>query len=110
MKNRQHGLHLDLDQLKDGPLVVEVPPMVLGMIDDFWFRYVTDIGLVGPDKGKGGKYLLLPPDHKGDVPQGVYRRRVQRRTILACLFSREGTSVTPAQNSRDRSRTATRGW
>jgi hypothetical protein len=47
--------------LHDGPLVAEVPPMTLGMIDDFWFRYVTDIGIVGPDQGKGGKYLLLPP-------------------------------------------------
>jgi hypothetical protein len=56
--------------LHDGPLVVEVPPMTLGMIDDFWFRYVTDIGIVGPDKGKGGKYLLLPPGYNGDVPQG----------------------------------------
>ncbi|MBN2292592.1 MAG: DUF1254 domain-containing protein [Pirellulales bacterium] len=56
--------------LHDGPLVAEVPPMTLGMIDDFWFRYVTDIGVVGPDKGKGGKYLLLPPGYKGDVPQG----------------------------------------
>jgi len=62
--------------LKDGPLVAEVPPMVLGMIDDFWFRYVTDIGIVGPDKGKGGKYLLLPPDYKGDVPQGYIVVRV----------------------------------
>jgi len=56
--------------LHDGPLVAEVPPMILGMIDDFWFRYVTDIGIVGPDKGKGGKYLLLPPGYKGDVPNG----------------------------------------
>jgi hypothetical protein len=56
--------------LHDGPLVVEVPPMTLGMIDDFWFKYVTDIGIVGPDRGKGGKYLLLPPGHQGDVPQG----------------------------------------
>jgi len=62
--------------LKDGPLVAEVPPMVLGMIDDFWFRYVTDIGIVGPDKGNGGKYLLLPPDYKGDVPQGYIVVRV----------------------------------
>jgi hypothetical protein len=62
--------------LKDGPLVAEVPPMVLGMIDDFWFRYVTDIGIVGPDKGKGGKYLLLPPDYKGDMPQGYIVVRV----------------------------------
>ena len=62
--------------LKDGPLVAEVPPMVLGMIDDFWFRYVTDIGIVGPDKGKGGKYLLLPPGYEGDVPQGYIVVRV----------------------------------
>jgi hypothetical protein len=54
--------------LHDGPLVVEVPPMTLGMIDDFWFKYVTDIGIVGPDKGQGGKYLLLPPGYKGPVP------------------------------------------
>jgi len=62
--------------LHDGPLVAEVPPMTLGMIDDFWFRYVTDIGIVGPDKGKGGKYLLLPPGYKGDVPQGYLVVRV----------------------------------
>ena len=56
--------------LHEGPLVAEVPPMILGMIDDFWFRYVTDIGIVGPDKGKGGKYLLLPPDYQGEIPNG----------------------------------------
>jgi hypothetical protein len=56
--------------LHEGPLVAEVPPMILGMIDDFWFRYVTDIGIVGPDKGKGGKYLLLPPDYQGEIPDG----------------------------------------
>ncbi|OPH83217.1 DUF1254 domain-containing protein [Nitrobacter vulgaris] len=62
--------------LHDGPLVVEVPPMTLGMIDDFWFKYVTDIGIVGPDKGKGGKYLLLPPGYKGEVPAGYMVVRV----------------------------------
>lgn len=62
--------------LHDGPLVVEVPPMTLGMIDDFWFRYVTDIGIVGPDKGKGGKYLLVPPGYKGEVPTGYLVVRV----------------------------------
>ena len=62
--------------LHDGPLVVEVPPMTLGMIDDFWFRYVTDIGIVGPDRGKGGKYLLLPPGYKGEVPDGYMVVRV----------------------------------
>ncbi|HMH13630.1 MAG TPA: DUF1254 domain-containing protein [Edaphobacter sp.] len=45
---------------KDGPLVIETPPNVLGVIDDHWFQYVTDFGRVGPDKNKGGKFLLLP--------------------------------------------------
>ena len=58
--------------LKDGPLVFEVPPDVLGFIDNHWFQYVADFGRVGPDKGQGGKYLLLPPGYKGEVPEGYF--------------------------------------
>jgi len=58
--------------LKDGPVVVDVPPNVLGFLDDFAFHYVADMGMVGPDKGKGGKYLLLPPSYDGDVPEGYF--------------------------------------
>ncbi|MCI0364703.1 MAG: DUF1254 domain-containing protein [Phycisphaerales bacterium] len=67
--------------LKDGPLMVETPPNVLAFVDDFWFRYVTDMGNAGRDKGKGGKYLFLPPGYKGAVPQGylVSRSRAFRR-------------------------------
>jgi hypothetical protein len=57
---------------KDSPLVIEVPPKVLGMINDIWGRYVGDVGNAGPDKGQGGKYLLLPPDYTGDVPGGYF--------------------------------------
>jgi len=46
---------------KKGPLVVEIPPKVLGVINDFWYRWVADIGITGADKGAGGKYLILPP-------------------------------------------------
>jgi hypothetical protein len=55
-----------------GPLVVEIPPMVLGAIDDFWYHWVADIGITGADKGKGGKYLILPPDYKGEIPDGYF--------------------------------------
>jgi hypothetical protein len=58
--------------LKNGPVVVESPPNTLGIVDDFWFRYVTDLGFVGPDKGKGGKFLFLPPGYKGAVPKGYF--------------------------------------
>jgi hypothetical protein len=37
-----------------------------------WFHYVTDVGLVGPDRGKGGKYLVLPPGYAGEIPDGYF--------------------------------------
>jgi len=58
--------------LSNGPLVLEVPPKVLGGINDMWFRWVTDVGFTGPDKGEGGKYLLLPPGYKGEAPPGYH--------------------------------------
>ena len=56
----------------NGPLVIEMPAGALGVIDDIWFRYVTDIGPLGPDKGNGGKFLLLPPGYTGDIPDGYF--------------------------------------
>jgi len=51
-----------------GPLVIETPRgATAGMVDDFWQRPVTDLGLAGPDRGQGGKYLLLGPGQT--VPQ-----------------------------------------
>jgi hypothetical protein len=61
-----------LDLKKDGPTVVELPPGVLGVFNDMYFRYLADIGAAGPDKGKGGKYLVLPPGYEGDIPKGYY--------------------------------------
>ena len=61
-----------LDTEIDGPTVIEIPPGMLGAINDAWFRYVEDLGVIGPDKGKGGKYLVLPPGYKGDVPSGYF--------------------------------------
>ena len=62
--------HLDLQAY--GPTVVEVPPGMLGMLDDAWMRYVGDFGVAGPDRGKGGKYLVLPPGYTGAVPEGYF--------------------------------------
>ena len=76
-------LYLDT---KDGPLVVEIPPEVLGPMDDAWFRWVTDVGFTGPDKGAGGKYLLLPPGYTGEVPAGYFVAR--SRTFGNLLFFR----------------------
>lgn len=58
--------------LKNGPIVVESPPNTLGIVNDFWFRYVADMGNAGPDKGKGGKYLFIGPGYKGEIPDGYF--------------------------------------
>jgi hypothetical protein len=47
----------------DGPTVLEVPPKVLGTANDMWQQWVVDVGITGPDKGEGGKYLFLPPGY-----------------------------------------------
>jgi hypothetical protein len=61
-----------LDLKKHGPIVLETPAGALGGIDNHWQYPLIDIGPFGPDKGKGGKYLILPPDYKGDVPDGYF--------------------------------------
>jgi hypothetical protein len=58
--------------LHKGPLVIEAPPKVLGGLNDFYYRWVADIGITGADKGEGGKYLLLPPGYQGDTPEGYH--------------------------------------
>ena len=64
-------------EIGDEPMVIETPPNVLGFIDDAWFRYVVDFGNAGPDKGQGGKFLILPPGYEGDVPEGYHVARTQ---------------------------------
>jgi hypothetical protein len=76
-----------LDLKEDGPIVIEVPPGLQGILDDFWQRPIPsvgeidgrkwsgDVGLPGPDRGKGGKYLILPPDYTGEIPAGYFTYR-----------------------------------
>jgi hypothetical protein len=73
--------------LSKGPMVLEVPPKLLGAIDDHWFRWVTDIGLPGADRGLGGKYLILPPGYDGPLPEGGFFV-AQARTSRVVWFGR----------------------
>ena len=76
-----------MDLKKDGPMVVEVPPQdVLGGFVDFWQRALGDYGLPGPDRGQGGKYLVLPPGYVGDIPDGYYV--VRSSSNLTWFFAR----------------------
>jgi hypothetical protein len=69
-----------LDLERDGPTVVEVPPECgPGTVNDAWFRFVVDMGKPGPDRGSGGKYLVLPPGFAGEVPDGYFVARSTSR-------------------------------
>jgi hypothetical protein len=58
--------------LSKGPLVVEQPPGSLGTFNDMWFSWIIDGGFPGPDRGAGGKYLLVPPGYDGPLPEGGF--------------------------------------
>ena len=78
--------------LKNGPVVMEIPGPVLGLLDDAFFRFVSDVGLAGPDQGKGGKYLFIGPDYKGDIPEGYFvaKSTTYRHWLLMRVFVKDG--------------------
>jgi hypothetical protein len=85
--------------LSDGPLVVETPSETLGCIDDMWFRWVTDFGLPGPDRGQGGRYLMVPPGYDGPLPEGgnyVCHSRTNYALLLGRAFINENPGMDPA--------------
>jgi hypothetical protein len=95
-----------VDLGKDGPLVFEAPPNLQGILMDFWQRpipvdggkFAGDVGLPGPDAGKGGKFLLLPPGYTGEVPADhyVYRSSTNNVFIFLRAFYQDPTNLTPA--------------
>lgn len=72
--------------LSKGPMVMEVPTGVLGPVDDADFRWVNDIGLTGPDAGKGGKYLFVPPGNTDAIPETGYFVQKPRTNTLLLFF------------------------
>lgn len=99
-----------LDLERDGPTVVEIPAGAgPGTVNDAFFRFVIDMGAPGPDKGKGGKYLILPPDYEGAVPDGYFTAKspsnnnwialrgflVDNKPDAASKMWREGLKVYP---------------
>jgi hypothetical protein len=78
--------------------VIEVPPRLQGILDDFRHRPLTDVGFVGPDQGEGGEYLILPPDHEGEQPDGYYT--FKSRTYNVFVFWRAFIKDGPLPPSR----------
>jgi hypothetical protein len=73
--------------LTSGPMVVETPPQALALFDDMWFQWIVDFGLPGPDRGEGGRFLLVPPGYDGPLPDSGYHVG-HSRTTRALLLGR----------------------
>lgn len=84
-------IHTEVD-VKNGPVVIEIGTPVLGFLDDAFFRYVADIGIPGADQGKGGKYLVVGPDYKSEIPEGyfVINTSTYRHWLLMRLVIQKG--------------------
>jgi len=98
-----------LDLKETGPLVVYAPPKVIGMFTDFYQRTLTDVGAAGPDRARGGLYLLLPPDYEGTVPGGYFTFKSKTynvflffRTVLA--QGKDGPDTKVAVQTAERTR------
>ncbi|MCG5430891.1 DUF1214 domain-containing protein [Mycobacterium sp. MYCO198283] len=69
--------------LSDGPMVIDVPAgPFLGVVNDHHHRWVADLGIPGPDGGRGGRYVILPPEHVGQVPAGHHVAQAATHKVL----------------------------
>lgn len=95
-----------VDMAETGPIVFESPPDLQGILLDFWQRpipvdggqFFGDVGLPGPDAGKGGKFLVLPPGYDGKVPANhyVYRSGTNNLFIFLRAFYQDPKDLSPA--------------
>ena len=96
--------YLSVVDLSKGPMVIEQPKDGLGTINDMWFSWVIDIGKPGPDRGMGGKYLLVGPGYEGPLPEGgffVAHSKTNRILYAARAFLVDGDPKPAVQNIKD---------
>ena len=90
-----------------GPMVLEIPPGILGPVDDAYFRWVVDLGLTGPDQGRGGRYLFLPPGYAGPVPSvgfHVVKSPTNRLLMFFRAFVKDGDLKGAVENVKANTR------
>ncbi len=81
--------YLGVVDLTSGPMVIETPPQALGVFDDMWWGWIIDFGLPGPARGEGGRFLLVPSDYDGPLPDSgfhVAHSRTSRALLLGRSF------------------------
>src|SRR5262249_28991042 len=91
---RQVGFTLNSDtpyasatiDVSQGPMVIEVPPgPFIGLVNDHNQTWVFDLGLPGPNAGKGDRNVILPPGYKGPEPAGYTAGRSDTNKLLLAV-------------------------
>jgi hypothetical protein len=98
-----------IDVGRDGPMVFEAPPGLQGILLDFWQRpipgptiggnaFLGDVGFFGPDGGKGGKFLIVPPGYDKPVPEDYFAYRSGTNNVFVFLrsFYQDPNDLRPA--------------
>jgi len=95
--------------VSETPMVIDIPRVeapsgILGTIDDMWFRWITDVGLPGPDRGEGGRYLIVGPGYDGPLPDSgyhVFSSRTTRVTLIGRAFMVDNDPAIPVAAIRE---------
>ncbi|MDF2561137.1 MAG: hypothetical protein K0R99_2583 [Microbacterium sp.] len=95
--------------VSEHPMVIDVPSVeapsgILGTIDDMWFRWITDVGLPGPDRGQGGRYLIVGPGYDGPLPDSgyhVFHSRTTKATLIGRAFMVDNDPTVPVAAIRE---------
>ncbi len=92
--------------LSKGPMVLEQPSNGLGTINDMWFSWIIDIGRPGPDRGEGGKYLIVPPGYDGPLPEVVILSPTRKPTGCCMGPARSLSTMIPSLQPKTSRRTS----
>ena len=90
--------------LGEEPMVLVVPPDIVGFVGDAWQRPQGDLGRPGPDRGEGGKYLLVPPGYEGEIPsEGYFIEPCATKNIfwLIRAFIKDGDTQATVQELKE---------
>ncbi len=61
--NETTNYALGVFNTEGAPAILDVPPgVIIGMVIDMWQESPTDIGIFGPNGGKGGKHIIIGPN------------------------------------------------
>jgi hypothetical protein len=99
--------YISFIDLSDGPMVVETPPDALGVFDDMWFHWIVDFGLPGPDRGAGGKFVLVPAGYDGPLPEGGFyigHSRTNRVAMLGRSFIQDDDPAPTVATIKERTK------